>query len=167
MNQLLPDRVDPTTREMQAGNGQRSPAVDEVSARLRTRSERRRITRWPRGHGRDRAAVHIRTDEEPNLGPPREGTVGFDSRGPAQAAGSLCHVRGASARFLDSFPHDGQRERPGLCFTFVCRHSSFHCMIQHAGRPSGVPSATINVGGTRHRLQPTTHDALQTPDPFE
>ena len=98
---------------------------------------------WPRGHGRDGAAMHIRTNEEPNLGPPREGTVGFDCGGAAQAAGSLCHVRGASARFLDSFPHDGQRERLGLCLTFVCRHSSFHCMIQHA-----VPSVRCSE---RHR----------------
>ena len=37
---------------------------------------------WPRGHGRDGAAMHIWTDEEPNLGPPREGTVGFDCGGP-------------------------------------------------------------------------------------
>jgi hypothetical protein len=106
--------------------------------------------------------VHISTDEEPNLRPPWEGTVGFDGRGPAQGTCSLYHVRRAPARFLDRLPYDGQRKRLGWwCLVFVCRHSFFHLHdsarhvpVSSSERPRG------NVGGTWPCLQPTTFDVL-------
>ena len=71
---------------------------------------------WPGRHGQcrraagrappqNRPAVDIGTDEEPNEGPPREGTVGFTSRGATRGAHTLGRVRHASARLLDGLPY--------------------------------------------------------------
>jgi hypothetical protein len=91
-------------------------------------------------NARDRAAVRIKTDEEPNLGPPREGTEGFHEENP---------INHTPARGGGSRPCVGIVAQAYLAW--AGQQNDVAALVRHVSRDNDAPSRARMARGLASR----------------